>query len=831
MDKVELGIKLEQIKKLIAKGDYSAAAKIADTIEWRKVKRWSELIIGADLYEKIGRITDARNICIYAYNRNLGGRNLVYRLSELSIILNDLDEADDLYREFIEMAPHDMSRYVLLYKLNKARGVSDSRLIEILEEYKNNELDEQYEYELASLYAKVGRIEECIKECDDLILWFNEGEFVKKALELKSRHAELTPSQSEKYRFLQENESEIPEPDEEYADEQEPVKQEADATEIAEPAAYETPVGSSQMMEIEPEEIEDDFEVPEKDYSLYDTRNIQAELAKSMEIIMAGLRRGDTSVLDLPFAEEAVAALGDTVEIPPVKEEPDEIPVETPDENQVEENAEEVVEEVESEEPEQEKNDEYETVIGETAATTEDTNVEVIEIRNYSEDEVDEPTREIVINTHRWNQVKSEMEEEPQAVPDEAPTEEEAPVKEEVTEESNPVQMELVFEEPTVEGQINILDYLEHMFDEPEPEPEPEPAVEINAEEDQVIKQIIKDITEDLNSRVDVEVMAASLLRERDDEKYHQYEELPIDTIEEKETDTEVSDTEESDSEVIDEEASAEEDLVEKEPIADYLVAEEYRIPEDAEEEYIITTSERKYINKYLFMKGLEQSVAELLKGKKKEKPDGTSRKGNIVIVGKSDMDKVNFAMNLFKSLHAEDNNRELKIAKTSAEVLNKKGVQASCEKIKGTTLIIEKADKLNKEILKDLSEFMEGDTDSMLVIFTGEDFGIKRIFGENPYLAEKFDYKLELKHYTINELVAMAKEYARVKGYIIQDKALLKLYLFIEEIHSDNEGTQIDKVKELVDKAINDCGKKPKNLFGKKTASMVILKEKHFRR
>ena len=831
MDKVELGIKLEQIEKLIAKADYSAAAKIADTIEWRKVKRWSELIIGADLYEKIGRITDARNICIYAYNRNLGGRNLVYRLSELSIILNDLDEADDLYREFIEMAPHDMSRYVLLYKLNKARGVSDSRLIEILEEYKNNELDEQYEYELASLYAKVGRIEECIRECDDLILWFNEGEFVKKALELKSRHTELTPSQSEKYRFLQENESEIPEPDEEYADDQEPVKQETDATEITEPAAYETPVGSSQMREIEPEEIEDDFEVPEKDYSLYDTRNIQAELAKSMEIIMAGLRRGDTSVLDLPFAEEAVAALGDTIEIPPVKVEPDEIPVETPDENQVEENAEEnaeeVVEEVESEEPEQEKNDEYETVIGETAATTEDTNVEVIEIRNYSEDEVDEPTREIVINTHRWNQVKSEMEEDPEAVPDELSAEKAAPVREEAPEESNPVQMELVFEEPTVEGQINILDYLEHMFDEPEPEPEPEPAVEINTEEDQVIKQIIKNISEDLNSRVDMEVMAASLLRERDDEKYHQYEELPIDTVgeninEENDISKELANAV---SEVIGEKEADTEEPVEE------LVAEEYRIPEDAEEEYIITTSERKYINKYLFMKGLEQSVAELLKGKKKEKPDGTSRKGNIVIVGKSDMDKVNFAMNLFKSLHAEDNNRELKIAKTSAEVLNKKGVQASCEKIKGTTLIIEKADKLNKEILKDLSEFMEGDTDSMLVIFTGEDFGIKRIFGENPYLAEKFDYKLELKHYTINELVAMAKEYARVKGYIIQDKALLKLYLFIEEIHSDNEGTQIDKVKELVDKAINDCGKKPKNLFGKKTASMVILKEKHFRR
>ena len=148
MDRVEFGIKLEQIQKLQAKSEYAAAAGVADTIDWRKVRKWSELSVAEEVYEQTGRYKEARNICVYAYNRNLGGKRLLYKLTELSILINDLEEADDLYKEFVETAPRDMERYILLYKLNKARGVQTDRLIEILEEYKQNELDEQYEFEL-----------------------------------------------------------------------------------------------------------------------------------------------------------------------------------------------------------------------------------------------------------------------------------------------------------------------------------------------------------------------------------------------------------------------------------------------------------------------------------------------------------------------------------------------------------------------------------------------------------------------------------------------------------------------------------------------------------
>lgn len=173
MDRVELLIKLEQINKLREAGNYEEAVAIADTIEWRKVKKWSELSVAADVYEKTERYSDARNICIYAYNRNLGGKRLVYRLTELAIKLNDFEEADELYAEYAQLAPRDVDKYILQYKLNKARGSSKERLIEILEEYKEKELEEVFQYELASLYAETGRIEDCVRECDDLILWFN----------------------------------------------------------------------------------------------------------------------------------------------------------------------------------------------------------------------------------------------------------------------------------------------------------------------------------------------------------------------------------------------------------------------------------------------------------------------------------------------------------------------------------------------------------------------------------------------------------------------------------------------------------------------------------
>lgn len=817
MDKVEFGIKLEQIEKLKAQKDYVKAAEIADTIEWRKVKKWSELLIGVEVYEKAGKDKEARNVCVYAYNRNLGGRSLVYKLTELSIRLNDLDEADDLYNEFVEMAPHDMSRYVLLYKLNKARGVSNERLISILEEYKENELDEHYEYELAVLYAKEGRIEECIKECDDLFLWFNDGEYVEKALELKQEHTELTPSQKEKLGIMKEFRQAglVYEPSlMKYNSEEEADKKTLEAE-------------NAEMSEINP----DDISVPEKDYTIYDTQNIQEQLAKSMAGIFEEIEKENEEEYNV------VAPVMDKEEAEPVSEEEEETDTEPVPEEEEETETEPVPEE------EEDETDGYETLLDdEMAATTEPINVEVIEIQVADNEEVDEPTREILINTHRWNQVKCVMEEIPKEESedvlkpddskvkeeDQAPEEDEDPEKiqepETKTEESErplpeisvmedkiPVQMELELEEekePPVEGQIDLLYYLDHMDDPVEEETEDE-------QEKSLIENIESDDKKDNFDKIIKDAVDSGALKKEDEELEKAIDELTKQLMEEVASDL-AADKEEPVQAAVEEEVEAETATETNSGDTDKYIDE-------------LGDNAKKYVKKYLFMNGMESSIIHLINGKKKENPDGTSQHGNIIIVGKNDTDKTGFAINLFKAMHADDEQRELKIAKTTAEVLNRKGVISSTAKIKGTTLIIENADRLRKDILNDLNTFMETDTGSMLVIFTGEEYLLKKAFGANPSLRKKFDYVLELKHYSVNELVDIAKEYAKVKGYSIDEGALSALYITFDDITGDDEGSEIEKVKRIVDAAIIRNGKSSRNFFGKKRSGLIMLKEKHF--
>lgn len=872
MDRVEYGIKLEQMTKLKEKGDYEAAAKVADDLDWRKVKKWSDMALAEEVYEKAGRPSDARNICVYAYNRNLGGKRLVYKLAELSILINDLDEADDLYREFVETAPNDMERYVLLYKLNCARGTAVDRLIEILEEYKKNELDEQYEYELATLYLKAGRMDDCIRECDDLILWFNEGEYVEKALRLKSQHAELTPAQAAKLRTI-----------EDYR---------------AKAKTYESVVPKTNTIAATAEDATEEIKVVEKDYSIYDTQNIQAALAESMAGILAEMGATDNQAAPTPAAPK----LSDTQIFTAVTSTADEseVPV--------------------------------------TRVSSEDTN----------EEEVDEPTKEIRVNKYHWKRYKSTIEEEPvQAAPaleHELSVQEEAvqptvePVEEnavsEAFEESERVQ------EDIIEGQLDIMGWLMNMnSEEPEndnsasEEPEAETAVtdeevpentvvtesvveeeavteeteavsEENVEEEAVVEAPEENVEEEAVAEVpeenaeeeaveateevveeeatenvvveetvteETEVAAeaseevaepeeAPVVIENTVEEEAVFEEMPADSTEaeepvEAESISEETDVqEETTTEPVTEpsqETPAEShnplqdttdivvseitrqlmaevtaDMEEQSDSPTHIAIEEYA---DEEEELdTLTDEEKKYLGKYLFITGLEANAAQIIHSKKKEIPDGTSSFGNIAIMGKAKTDKTGFAINLFKALHIGEDLSQHKIAKTNATNINRNGIISAGDKVKGSTLIIENAGILTKAAIAELEEFMAQDTNGMLVILTGENFAINRIFSENPKFSAMFDYTIEIRHYSVNEMVALAKEYARIKGYAISDKALLKLYLIIGEIENSASGTEMEQVKTIVDDAIAHCRKKAKNPFGK-NKTLIPLKDKDF--
>lgn len=199
MDKYEYRLKAEQIEKLVKKQDYKTAAKIADTIDWSKVKNLNMLYVVSEIYEKNERYEDCMEILNIAYDRAPVGRMLLYKMTDMATRMHDFEEAISLYREFVKMAPHDQSRYILKYQIYRERGSSVEDQIKILSEYKTHEYQEKWAYELAYLYAEAGMQEECVRECDELILWFSEGEYVTKALELKMHYEPLTASQQEKY--------------------------------------------------------------------------------------------------------------------------------------------------------------------------------------------------------------------------------------------------------------------------------------------------------------------------------------------------------------------------------------------------------------------------------------------------------------------------------------------------------------------------------------------------------------------------------------------------------------------------------------------------------
>ena len=902
MDRVEFGIKLEQINKLRDKGDYEAAAKVVETIEWRKVKKWSELAIAEDVYERAGRLKDARNICVYAYNRNLGGKRLIYKLTEISIAIDDLDEADDLYNEFVEAAPRDTEKYILMYKLNKARKAPVERLIEILEEYKQSELDEQYEYELAELYAQAGRIDECVRECDDLILWFNEGEYVEKALRLKNRYAKLTKSQQAKLDMMEEYRT--------AGMEYSTVMPEYDS---------EPDIEHEEVKEPEPQE---EYKVQEKDYSIYDTQNIQAQLAESMAKILGGINGpGEEEAVEPGITGQGEEAAEPEITEPAGIEEPSETteavePSETTEFVEPEEDTWEEPEEAEEpeEQPEAEKEPEEAEEPEEQPEVEKESEPDSIEDK-YKDiyEGIDEPTKEIRINTHHWNRYrsvmeddtkepmtadvplpegalpkyiveKSEMEGEAGTNPEfiiedfetiiekqEEPVEEESVAEAAEPEEDDEYMVRLVTEddepqeepetnetepeesveeavkkavsEPAepeesevIDGQMDIMQWMESMQDTVV-EDTPETDTETKAAEPEKIpddEQRINDAAEDAINDIAARLMAE--VREELDARAG--EEAPTMIAEEEYIDDEVDDAgeimadDEAEEEFSEEEIAAYEEehsAAEDEITAaaeDEMTA---AVEEDNDNDYVLKPSERRYLQKYLFISGMEETAAEIINNKKREVPDGTSAHGNIAVVGRAKTDKTDFAIDLFKALHSEDNNKKLRIAKTNAAAINSKSILASVDKLKGITLIIENAGQLTKESARELAQVMEGDTESMLVIITGEDYSINRVFTEVPDLSRMFDYRVEVRRYSVNELVAAAKDYAREKGYIIGEKALLKLYLLAGGIDTGDATKAVESIREIVDDAIERGSRKGKRRTSRKNGGLIILKDKDF--
>ncbi len=330
MDKFEYQAKLEEINKLVEKENYEDAAKIADTIEWKRVRSVRTLCLISEIYEAVGRAEDGKAILYRAYRRSPGSRQILYRLTEACVQTQEFDDAVEYYTEYVNLSPNDNSKYILKYEIYKGRGSSLEEQIAVLEELKSREYTEQWAYELARLYDEAGMVDKCVAECDDLALWFHNGKYVVAALELKKKYVPLTPEQQTVY----DNPSEIVdmETKEQVVDKAVPTldevitkelpKSEKDAiadsiimdTERQIAAAVQAPV-MPQIPE-EPEEKAPEIKMPKLRMPVNDisTIDLQSELANSMREILSGIRPASSTdelesapTLVQPAAAEAAA--------------------------------------------------------------------------------------------------------------------------------------------------------------------------------------------------------------------------------------------------------------------------------------------------------------------------------------------------------------------------------------------------------------------------------------------------------------------------------------------------------------------------------------------
>ena len=331
MDKSEYKLRAEEIKDLISRGEYAQAAEIADTIDWRRVKSVMMLCTISDLYKINRRYEDARDMLLLAYERRPGGRTICYSLCELSIKMEEYVQAIEYYKEFVQVAPKDPGRYILQYKLYEAQDVSLEERIAVLEELKKRDYREKWAYELAYLYHRVGLAARCVEECDELILWFGEGKYVIKAMELKMLHQPLTPEQQEKYdhRFdapgtqqysqnyaqdpgYGQNETYDPnqgyvqdgsyDPNQGYAqdgsyDSNPDNVQEGAYDQVIDDTRVYEPVQPVQPQQAPAQPAEDDFDIHVKtmDVGQYNTINLQAELAAGLREVLSEDHAKETS--------------------------------------------------------------------------------------------------------------------------------------------------------------------------------------------------------------------------------------------------------------------------------------------------------------------------------------------------------------------------------------------------------------------------------------------------------------------------------------------------------------------------------------------------------
>lgn len=882
MNKYELGIKIDQIKKLAAKKEYAEAAAIAKDINWTKVKDWQALATVINVQEAVGDFEEARDMAILAYNRNLGGRKLVYKLTEFFIKVGDFDNANELYEEYSKSSQHDVSRFILYYDLRKAQNASDNELVSILEEYRDHEIDEKYMYELARLYYKTGRKEECIKTCDNIVLWFQDGTYVEKAVQLKEKlGVVLTKTQKgilddvmKRKSDVEANKEELFAKQKELAnlkrDEVEDVFREEDEKEQKASGKQPAPEVSLNVPEYDKEQEEGPLSIDlvqndqDDDIKAFLMKALNkdedADNTKDSSVVMSKI---ETPQVEKPEVSETLSKDGE-------KNFSSEINKANVSLKELIENAKQKLadnyEQI-NKEDEAEQRKEAEERINKEAENI-DINVPVPEYNNlYDTRNLQE---ELAAKMSDLFGDEEEDADDKTFVPasknkEEQPVEEvktPAPVAEQVVNDDAEAQED----DDQIEGQMDITEWMQSVreekygkqdtkeFSKSELERYLDEKDEKSAAYEKLVEQKKaealadgKEIDKEEAKRAALAQMAVdsarmdlairtgkAAARLEQAATAIENEDIPLVTAQiPTVSESMISDINSIMNEDIDNKDNKEEgeEAVVLDEVAAGVEPEETVIPftrhEEEQpltmEEEIEETEQRekkltgelaKIFRKYRDMPGLEEQLADLFDTIDDEMQMNSSASGNILISGNSSSDKTDLARTIIRAINTLYPDQPKKIAKTSGESINQRGIAKAMGRLKGTALIVEGAGTIQPKRINELLNCLEQDTDRMIVIFEDSDTDMNVLINFNPELTKTFNHRIVLKQYTVNELVEMAKRFARKRQYEVDDDALLELYLKIDKLHNVNDNIKLDDIKEIINQAIINSERRASRRF-----------------
>lgn len=827
LDKEEFRIKLEEINKLVQKKDYKGAMGIVDSIDWRRVKNVRTLCVVGEIYAANGRYEDSKEIFLLAYHKASIGKNILYRLIEISLKMKDINEAEEFFDEYRQVASNDTTQYILQYKIAKAKDISINEQIRILEEYKEQEFTEKWSYELATLYYKAGEKQKCLDLCNEIILWFNEGKYVMKAYDLKLRMGELTGEEKAKYekqfvpRLITPEEAKnmnLKKPEEE----KDTDKQSEDS---AEEKAAASSVSSGQEIE----------SIPVTEESLSDMESIQDKISKGIRDIFGGGKKKEEDSMDSVMDGESQDLVKENIS--------EDIPGDIPEEI--------IKSDVSEQEPEN-----VPELEAEPAKPGESPVVKEEEIKEEQKPQMDPADFSKTMKLPELKIPKSmknmEMSSAPK-VPDLSKTDfsqmasGEFNLEDSILAAATAQEIEIPDEKPEeVKEEVTAEKQEEVQESEKAPETNEEPEktepeleepdflnMDISDEESEELTDVTKmpdflfDDEEETLTEEDLQSAEAEFLRgpEKKEEPAVQESQEP-------------EETQEDDSLVIPE-IPDEEELTEEEELERFI---ESLTPENEKDplnivprEKALTDEEKQLFTYFVKVPGMKEQLIDTLCDVQMAAADRTSKTGNIIVMGGRECGKTRLISGLIPAICKELNLEASKVAYVFADQINGKNIYKIFSKLAGGFLVIENANQLTPETVEMLDKAMEANTDGLTVIVEDEKIGMRKFMARFPKLAQKFTSMINIPVFTNDELVNFARVYTKENGYAIDQMGMLALYNLIGINQKEDQPMNVGAVKDLIDAAIvksqGGIRKFQRNISKKRTDKdgYIVLYEKDF--